>query len=332
MVGRSLRMKNVAILAMVCLSGWTAAFGQEQRARTLEYSPTDQTWVEENPPMPGTAEGDLYLASSKVRSGDYRKAISGAAAFLKKYGDTHELYPESILVKVAALVGMKKYSDADTVLQAFLSQFAKGALTGEALRLQFVVAENYLRGAKVRKWWIFWVSGTDRGLEMLDEIWTGYPSQRIAEMAIKTKGDYLFENGDHALAELEYARLLRDYPQSRYHQMALARTAEAALASFGGVDYDEAALIESQERYQDYRIAYRGPAEREGVDLILESIREMRGEKDLRIGDYYERTNQADSAIFYFRGVRRDFPNTLASAKAAERLSLMGAPIDPEGN
>ena len=91
-------------------------------------------------------------------------------------------------------------------------------------------------------------------------------------------------------------------------------------------------LIESEERYRDYRTAYRGPAEREGVDLILESIREMRAEKDLRIGEYYERTDHTDSAVFYYRGVRRDFPNTLASAKAAERLSLLGAPIQPEGS
>ncbi len=321
-----------SILAIVCLSGWTAALGDQPRARTLEYNPAGKTWAEESPPMAGTPDGDLYLANSHVRRGEYRKAIAGAASFLKKYGDAHALYPESVLVRAAALVGMKNYNEADKVVQAFLSQFSGGALTREALRLQFVIAENFLRGAKVRKWLIFWVRGEDRGLAMLDDIWTGFPDQRVAELAIKTKADYLFQTGDHALAELEYARLLRDYPQSRYHQFSLARTAEAALASFGGVDYDEAALIESEERYHDYRTAYRGPAEREGVDLILESIREMRAEKELRIGEYYERTDHADSAIFYYRGVRQYFPSTLASAKAAERLSLMGAPIEPEGN
>lgn len=323
---------KLSMLAVVCVLGGMAARGQQPRARTLQYNPTEQTWLEESPPTPGTAEGDLYRAKSLVRSGKYRKAISKVGAFLKKYGDAHELYPASILVEGQALVGMKKYSAADKVVQGFLSQFSGGALTGEALRLQFVIAENFLRGVKRRKWLIFRVSGEDRGLEMLDEIWSGYPNHRAAELAIKTKADYLFQTGDHTLAELEYARLLRDYPQSRYHQFSLSRTAEAALASFGGVDYDEAALIESQERYRDYQSAYRGAAEREGVDQILETIREMRAEKNLRIGEYYERTNHADSAIFYYRGVRRDFPNTLASAKAADKLSLLGAPIEPEGS
>lgn len=329
---------KLVMLAMVCVTGSTAALGQQPRARTLHYNPdhldhpTGQTWIEESPPTPGTPEGDLYLIKSQVRKGKYRKAISGVAAFLKKYGDKHELYAASVLVKAQALVGMKKYDAADKVVLTFLSQFPRGPLTGEALRLQFVIAENFLRGAKRRKWKIFRVSGEDRGLEMLDEIWSGYPDQRAAELAIKTKADYLFERGDHALAELEYARLLREFPQSRYHQFSLLRTAEASLASFGGVDYDEAALMESQERYRDYRTAYRGPAEREGVDLILETIREMLAEKNLRIGEYYERIDHADSAIFYYRGVRRDFANTLASAKAVERLSLLGAPIAPEGN
>jgi tetratricopeptide (TPR) repeat protein len=332
MIGRSLKFTSIAILAIVFQSGWTVAAGQQPRARTLHFDPAEREWVEENPPAPGTVEGDLYEAKSHLRRGEYRKAISGAAGFVTKYGDAHEGYPDSVLVRVAALVGMKKHDEADKVLQAFLSQFSSGPLLGEALRLQFVIAENFLAGAKRRKWSVFWISGKQRGLEMLDEIWTGYPDQRVAELAIKTKADYLFQIGDHALAELEYARLLRDYPQSRYRQFSLSRTAEAALASFGGVDYDEAALIESEERYRDYRTAYRGPAEREGVDLLLESIREMRAEKDLRIGEYYERTNHADSAIFYYRGVRRDFPNTLASAKAAERLSLLGAPVEPEGS
>lgn len=323
---------SLGFLTIVGVSGWMAFVSPPPRARTLEYNPAQKSWVEQTPPTPGTPQGDLYAARTLVRHGKYRKALSSLKSFVKKYGEAHALYGESTLVQAQALVGMKKYDAADRVVETFLAQTPKGPLTGEALRLQFVIAENFLHGAKRRKWRIFWISGEEHGLELLDEIWTGYPDQRVAELAIKTKADFLFERGDHALAELEYARLLRDYPQSRYRQFALARTAEAALASFGGVDYDEAALIESQERYHDYQSAYRGSAAREGVDQILETIREMRAEKNLRIGRYYERTDHADSAIFYYRGVRRDFPNTLASARAADRLSLLGAPIEPEGH
>ena len=85
----------------------------------------------------------------------------------------------------------------------------------------------------------------------MDEISVDHSDSRLAELAIKTKADHMFRKGDHLMAELEYARLIREHPQSRYHQFALRRGAEAALASYGGVDYDEAALIEAEERYRE---------------------------------------------------------------------------------
>jgi outer membrane protein assembly factor BamD (BamD/ComL family) len=119
--------------------------------------------------------------------------------------------------------------------------------------------------------------------------------------------------------------MLREYPRSRYHQFALGRTAESALASFGGVQYDEAALVEAQERYGDYRLRYPAAADREGVGLILDSIREMRAEKEFSIGEYYERTEHPGSAIFYYRQVCEGFPETVAAGRATARLELLGA-------
>jgi len=181
-----------------------------------------------------------------------------------------------------------------------------------------------LSGVKRKVWLIFRVSGEDLGYQILDEISSDYPDSPLAELAVKTKADHLFKVGDHALAELEYARLLKDYPRSRYHQFALGRSAESALASFEGAEYDEAALVEAEERYNDYRLRYRVQADQEGVGLILDSIQEMRSEKDFLIGQYYERTDHIGSAIFYYQGVRKGFPNTIAARKATSRLELLG--------
>jgi len=177
---------------------------------------------------------------------------------------------------------------------------------------------------KRKVWLIFRVSGEDVAYQILDEISSDYPDSPLAELAVKTKADHLFKIGDHALAELEYARILKDYPRSRYQQFSLGRSAESALASFAGVEYDEAALVEAEERYNDYRLRYRQQADREGVGLILDSIHEMRGEKDFLIGQYYERTDHPGSAVFYYQGVRKGFPDTIAATKATSRLELLG--------
>ena len=297
---------------------------QEPRIRTLTYDPNRKEWVELPPPPPGTPGGDLRAIEIQIHEGHYRKALSNVADFVKQYGKGDPLYPESLLAKAEALIGLRQYDKAHAVLQSFLSEYSGMTITTNALRLEFVIAETYLTGVKRKVWGVFRVSGVDLAYQILDEISADYPDSRLAEFALKSKADHLFKVGEHALAELEYARLLRDYPRSRYHQFALGRTAESALASFGGVDYDEAALIEAEERYHDYRARYRESADRDGVGLILDSIRELRAEKDFSIAAYYERTKHPGAAIFYYKGVREMWPETIAAKKSAARLELLG--------
>jgi len=317
-----------AILIVAVCATPARVNAQEPRVRTLTYDSQKKDWVEQAPPLAGTAEGDLYAIRVLNKDREYRKALSSVKTHAKKYGDQDATHPEALLAKAEALIGLKNYDKAHTVLQEFLGAFGGMALTSEALRMEFEIAETYLTGVKRKVWVIFRVSGEELAYQILDEISTDHTDSPLAELAVKTKADHMFRTGEHALAELEYARLLREFPRSRYQQYSLGRTAESALASFGGTDYDEAALIEAQERFQDYRTRFPGPADREGVGLILDGIHEMRAEKDYRIGEYYEKTDHLGSAIFYYRQVRGSFPETIAGTKALARLELLGA-VEP---
>ena len=313
------------LLTGMVLATSGSAGADQPRTRTLTYDPEKKEWVELPPPPPGTPEGDLHVIRVQIKEGKYRRALKGVKRFVKTYGKSDPSYPGAMIAKAEALIGRRHYYKAHLVLQEFLSEFGGIALTSEALRLEFVVAETFLTGVK-RKWLgMRFLSGQDLAYRILDEISVDYPDDRLAEPAIKTKADHAFREGDHVSAELEYARLIKEYPQSRYHRLALRRSAEAALASYGGVDYDEAALIEAEERYRDYRRHYPGAADREGVGLLLASIREQRAEKEFSIGAYYERTDHLSSAIFYYRAVVDNWPDTIGARKATSRLELLGA-------
>jgi outer membrane protein assembly factor BamD (BamD/ComL family) len=169
------------------------------------------------------------------------------------------------------------------------------------------------------------LSGKDVALRILDEIAVDFPDTRWAEYAVKTKADYLFQSGDFLLAEMEYARLAEDFPQSRYHQPAMRRSADAALAGFRGIEYDEAALLEADERYRDYTVTYPAAHDSKEIGIVLDGIAEQRAAKDFSIGQYYERTGHPGSAIFYYRSILKNWPDSVAAAKARERLELLGA-------
>ncbi|MEK7710455.1 MAG: outer membrane protein assembly factor BamD [Planctomycetota bacterium] len=318
------RLATAAALLGTVVGSYRAG-AQTPRARTLTYDSQRKEWVELPPPPTGTAAGDLYEIRRLNAEEKYRNALSGVQRFIKQYSKSDSLYPEVLLTQAEALVGRKQFDKAHTILQSFLGEFGGMAITSEALRLEFVVAEAYLSGVKRTVWRVFRVSGVDEAYKILDQIAADYPDSRLAEPAIKVKGDHLFRVGEHALAELEYARLLRDYPKSRYHQYALRRAADSALASFAGVEFDEAAIIEAEERFNDYRTRYRAEADRDGVGQVLDTIHEMRAEKDFRIGEYYERTDHLSSAVFYYKSVRENQRNTIAAARATRRLELLGA-------
>ena len=315
-----INMRLCLLVAVLSLIGMHSAIAQPQRARTLIFDNKQDEWTEQPDPQLGTPEGDLHTIRKQIVDGEFETALKSTDAFNKRFGKSDPMFPHLLIARAEAMIGLRMYDEAYEELQSFLAKFAGMSITSQALRLKFVIAEAHLAGAKRKILGMKLFSGVDRALEILDEISSGYPDRRIAELAIKTKADYLFATGDHVLAEFEYERLLREYPRSRYQQIALRRSAESALAEFAGIDYDEAPLVNAAERYREYRIAYRGEAQREGVDLILEGIKESRAEKERAIGAYYERTGHAGAAIYYYEHVAKNWPDTIAATKTASRL------------
>lgn len=324
MIGLRSRIGFVLLVSLL-LTGLRPAAAQQPRTRTLSYDPDRKTWVEEPPPAPGTAAGDLHAVRLRVKEGKYRAAESAVKKFVKQYGQSDPLYGEAMIAKAEALAGRREYYKAYVTIEALLAEFDDAALISEALRLEFVIAEAYLAGAKRKLWGIPLLSGEDVAYRILDDITTDHRDSRLAELAIKAKAEHMFRKGDHELAEVEYARLMREHTQSRYYPLALRRSAEAALAGFSGVDYDQAALVEAADRYSEYRVRFPMRAERAGVGPILDGIRETHAEKEYSIGAYYERTGHFGSAVFYYHWVREHWPETVAATKAATRLLLLGA-------
>lgn len=315
---------EVGVLIGVLVLSAAPGTAQPARTRSLAYDPDRRDWVEQPPPTPGTAEADLHEIKITLKGGEYRRARSAVKRFIKRYGRDHPLYPEAQIVKAKALIGCRAFYKAHLTLQEFLDRFGHGPLKSEAQRLEYVIAETFLTGVKRKIWGLRLLPTEDTALEVLDELSADERDGRWAELALKTKGDYLFSRGEHMLAELEYTRLARVFPQGRYHQDALRRSADAALASFGGVEYDEAALIEADERFADYRRFYPTGSDREEVDLILGDVQEKRAQKEFVIGQYYERTGHVSSAIYYYQLVRSDWPDSVAATKALARLELLG--------
>lgn len=313
------------------MAGFAAAQDEGQRTHTVARDPATGEWGDAAPPDAGTPEGDLRLAREALVHRNYDRALRLVSEWERTYGKTHELSPAAVLVRTQAMIGQRRYEAARKILTRFVDEYDGTSYVHEALRQEFIIAEAFLGGAKRPLLWLPILPAEDMGLHILDDLSTGFPDDANSEAAVKTKADYFFRTGDHPLAELEYTRLLDEHPNGRYHAYALRRAADAAQASYAGVEYDEAPLIEAQQRYEEYAQRYPAEAASGGVGGIVEKIHQDRADKVLSFGRYYERTRHQRTAIYYYQILLKDWPDSVAAQKAKERLAILGAPLEGVG-
>ena len=295
------------------------------RSLKLEYDQADREWVAVEPPPLGTAQGDHYAARAMVRDGNYKQAVKALTRWQKVYGEDDADFPAVLTTLSRAQTGLRDYEKAHETLQRFLERFDGTEHTREALRQEFVIAEVFLSGVKRKVWGLRILPSADVGLRILDDISTQNTDRQLAEFAVRTKADYFMRIGDHAMAQLEYARLLTEYPQSRYYSRALFEASVAALATYAGTDYDKTPLIEARSRFADFQRRYPEEAGQKQVGLKLQAIRQEEATRDFGVGQYYERSRHFRAAVFCYNNVVEDWPDTIAAARATARLDALSA-------
>jgi outer membrane protein assembly factor BamD (BamD/ComL family) len=316
------------IPAVLLAVPWPVSAAPARKDRFVEtwtYDPKTGEWIEQPPPQPGTENGDLDLARQALAREEFKDAAKRAAAWIKTYGGSAERYPEALYVSATAQLELGDYRAAHDGYKALLNDFPGSVYAERALSAEFRIAEQYLAGQRRKAWGgLLRVRDYEEGIKIMDDIIANHTGTELAELAIKTKADYYFRQGDFELAQDEYARLARDYSRGRYEPYALLRSAQSALASFPGVKFDDAGLIEAEERFRQFEQRYPQIAEAKDVPVVLEQIRTTRAQKEYDTASYYERTHKKSAAAFYYRSTIRNWPGTTWSAQAEARLAKLG--------
>ena len=236
------------LMGLLIVSTWASAWGASppKQGQILEYDEASGAWVEREPPVPGTPEGDLRLARGDHTAARYASAYRQIRKWLKNYGQADARYPEAVVLRARIEIARRDYYKAHKHLQELLNEYGATQAADEAIHFEFVIADVFLKGTKRKLLGMRMMPSEDIGLNILDNLAANYPGSPTAELALKTKADHFFSKGDFALAEMEYARLREQFRHSRYVRYALRRSADAALESFPGIEFDDAGLVEAE--------------------------------------------------------------------------------------
>lgn len=328
-IGRWLGIVAVLAAAGLCL-GAGKSKERERFAEKLKLDPKTGQWIETPSPEAGTEDGDLDIARRHLAREEYSKAAKQVKGWMKTYGSEAERYPEALYIEGTAKLGMGEYRGAHDAYQALMNDFPGSVYAEQGIAADFRVAEQYLAGKRRKAWGgLLRIRDYDAGVKILDDVATNHPNTDVAELAMKTKADYYYRTGEFSLAQDEYVKLARDFPNSRFHPLALLRSAESALASFPGIKFDDAGLVESEERFTQFKAQYPEIAERERIPVVLEQIRSTRAQKEFETAGFYERTKRVRTAAFYYRSTVKNWPGTAWAAQAEARLAIMGYGTEP---
>ena len=289
--------------------------------KTGKFVPTPE-------PIPGTEDGDLAIARQWMALDEYKTASRILDDWIDTYGQESQQYPEALYLYATAYLERGRYRAAHEAYQELLNDYPGSEFADEALHGEFRIGEQYLAGQRRRAWGgLLRLRDYDGGVEIMDDFVVNYSDTSLAEKAQMTKADYYFARGEFEMAEMEYATFARDYPRSPWQTRALLRSAESALASFPGIKFDDAGLVEAEERFRQFQRAYPEVARENNVPVILDQIAATRADKTYDIAKFYEKTSQPRAARFYYRAIVRRWPDSPAAMEAKGRLAALGEPV-----
>jgi outer membrane protein assembly factor BamD len=227
-------------------------------------------------------------------------------------------------------LGTGDYRAAHKTYQKLLNDYPGSEYGERALKADFTVGEQYLAGQKRKALWgLLRVKDREAGVKIMDDMVSNYADTPYAELAQMSKADYFFARGDFETAEQEYQTFVTQFPNSGWRTRALLQSARAALASFPGIKFDDAGLLQAEERYNQFQRTAPEAAQQHAVPVILNDITAKRAEKSFEIGRFYDKSRRFKAAAYYYRATIRQWPETPAAAQAESRLADIGEPVTP---
>jgi outer membrane assembly lipoprotein YfiO len=276
-------------------------------------------WVKTPEAKKGTPGGELMMIREAIADDEPGDAVDLAEEFLESYPES-PLREEVLLLGGEAQMGRGHYIDAYEWFERQVNEYPRGRYLSRALKREYEIADEFLKGRKKRMWAIFRVDATDDGLEILTRIVESSPGTAIARKALLRMGDYHFTEKDYGEAVAMYDQFLRLYGKSAKVDYATLKAARASHLQYRGPKYDDAPLKSAHQRYKVFAERFPKRAKKLNVARTLQDITDQLAGKLWNTAEFYERVDRPKAASYYYRLILEKYPTSRWSANAGRAL------------
>jgi len=209
-----------------------------------------------------------------------------------------------------------KFVKAVRSYDKFLAEYPESELYEAALDRQFAIATAFLAGQKKPVLGIFKMKGYAEGAKIMEKI-----SDRVGEAPIGAKAAIsvaksLERRGKFNKAYHKWSQISSQWPTGQIGKDALLSMARCKHAAYKGPKYDPSNLISAKSYYENFKLRYPEGAVEFDIDGKLKQINEQLAYKQFSIGQYYQKTDNRQSANFYYQMVVDNWPETTAAKMA----------------
>ena len=264
----------------------------------------------------------LAEARTLVKAGEYADAESVLESLKRKY-ENAPCIPEArfLLAEVYEKQGVPR--DAFDEYESIITRYQSSNLYNKALDRQLALAMSAAEGTLRVPVFGLWESNLDSTTveEWLGKVIANAPYNDMAATATSILGKFLVKQEKFEEAAMVYAKLVEDYPTSRYAPEAQLMVAQLWASSRTRGDQNLVNLHRAREAYEEFSLRF--PNHKDAGKALSEAsnVRRLLVRQELEVGKYYlERSKEYPSAIFCFENVIRQKSNNPEAAAEAERL------------
>ena len=153
----------------------------------------------------------------------------------------------------------------------------------------------------------------------------GHAGSVDVDEAVYLLGECRLLGKEYAMAQVEFERLLRDYPESDSNSAGSFKLAEAMQKQSRMEDFDQEFTVRALEQYQRYLREYPGHWLNPEAERRVAQLRTQLAKKLLDTGNLYMKLSYVTAARMYYERVRTDYSDTPVIGEAEIGLARCDA-------
>jgi outer membrane protein assembly factor BamD (BamD/ComL family) len=295
---------------------------------------------------------DQQVAKQSFTEGEDLFRRQQYAAAIDKFKDaiardgTGELKQDAMFYLAESYFFNNEYSKAVGEYGDLLDEFPNSQHLDKIVRRQFEIARYWEKYHDYNANWVTtpnliddtrpWFDTLGNAMKTYETIRLKDPTGPLADDAVMATGNSYFLRGRYNDADYHYKLLREEYPQSEHQYEAHILGLQCKIRKYQGPNYDGAPLEEAKKLVKQLKQqfgAQLSTEERDRLNVQLAQLNEALAERDFAVAQYYDETEHAISARYYYAKIARDYPTSELGTKARERVEqLAGLPDHPESN